>query len=269
MKKSFANVLLILGALAAGILVQVIAAATVMVPAMVFLRMEEIPIGLTVLVTHVFILLCFGAWYIALCRPDKSVGSGLKKIINTKSILIIALLAVGGCFFTNFIMPIATLIIPESIVQAYMELMETAGFGESLLPTIAAVAIAPFGEELLFRGVVYHYACNMVSHIIDRKKAFYIANTVQALAFGIFHGNLIQGIYAFALGLLLGYIRERFGSIWAPIFAHILINSCSAFLWEPIVLRMPESLIVYAAGAGASFFVLWLGFKFGGEAIRE
>ena len=78
MKKSFANVLLILGALAAGILVQVVAAATVMIPAVVFLKMEEIPIGLTVLVTHIFILLCFGAWYLLVCCQKISLRSSWK-----------------------------------------------------------------------------------------------------------------------------------------------------------------------------------------------
>lgn len=266
MKKSFANVLLILGALAAGILVQVVAAATVMIPAVVFLKMEEIPIGLTVLVTHIFILLCFGAWYLLVCCQKISLRSGLKYAFKGKNVLIIVLLAVGGCFFTNFIMPIVTVFIPESIVQAYMEMMETAGFGESILSTIAAVLVAPFGEELLFRGVVYHYATNMLSDMGNRRKAFYIANVIQALAFGIFHGNLIQAVYAFGLGLLLGYLRECVGSIWASIMAHILINACSAFVWEAIALRMSESLLVYACAGAVSFIIMLLGFKIGGPA---
>lgn len=266
MKKSLANVLLILGALAAGILVQVIAAMTVMIPAMVFLKTKEIPIGLTVLVTHIFILLCFGAWYILVCCPGMKAGISFKHTFRGKNVVIIALLAVGGCFFTNFVMPIATVFIPESIVQAYLELMETAGFGESILPTIAAVLIAPFGEELLFRGVVYHYASNMVRDMQDRRRAFYLANVVQALAFGIFHGNLIQGVYAFGLGLLLGYMRERFGSVWASAAGHIIINGCSAFLWEPLALCMPDSLLVYAVAAAVSFSIMWIGFKKGGPA---
>ena len=266
MKKSFANVLLILGALAAGILVQVIAAATVMIPAVVFLKMEEIPMGLTVLVTHVFILLCFGAWYLLACCQEIHFGSSLKHFLKGKNILIIVLLAVGGCFFTNFIMPIATVFIPESIVQAYMEMMETAGFGESILSTIAAVLVAPFGEELLFRGVVFYYATDMLRDMGDRRKAFYFANVVQALAFGVFHGNLIQGLYAFGLGLLLGYLRERVGSIWASIMAHIVINACSAFVWEAIALRMSESLLVYACAGAVSFSIMLLGFKIGGPA---
>ena len=154
-------------------------------------------------------------------------------------------------------------------MQAYIDLMETAGFGESILPTVAAVLIAPFGEELIFRGVMYHYACNIVGAMQDRRKAFYIANTIQALAFGIFHGNLVQGTYAFFLGLVLGYLRERFGSIWASILAHMLINACSSFLWEPIALLLPESLPVFAAGTAICLVVVIFGFKLGGPALKK
>lgn len=267
--KKIANILLIFAALAAGVLVQVMGALTVMIPAVVILKTPEVPMGLTVFITHVFLMLCFGAWYCFACCQESNALCTLKYTLRGKNILIILLLAIGGCFLTNFLMPIASMVIPESIIQDYMELMEAAGFGESIFPTIAAVAIAPFGEELLFRGVVYHYATNMVRDLSNKRRAFYISNVIQALAFGIFHGNLIQGVYAFALGLLLGYLRERFGSIWASIMGHILINACSAFIWEPLALRMPESLMVYAVASVACFGVMWLGFQLGGPAQKE
>ncbi|MFQ7713992.1 MAG: type II CAAX prenyl endopeptidase Rce1 family protein [Agathobacter rectalis] len=38
---------------------------------------------------------------------------------------------------------------------------------------------------------------------------FALANLMQAALFGLFHLNWIQGIYAFALGIVLGYVRTR------------------------------------------------------------
>ena len=170
---------------------------------------------------------------------------------------------------TNFAMPLASMVIPEDIMQSYIDLMETAGFGESILPTIAAVLIAPFGEELIFRGVMYTYACRIVENVRSRKAAFYIANTIQALAFGIFHGNLVQGTYAFFMGLVLGYLRERFGSVWASILAHMIINGVSSFLWEPIALLLPETTITFVIGTAICLVVVIFGFKLGGPAIEE
>ena len=53
---------------------------------------------------------------------------------------------------------------------------------------------------------------------------FWAANLLQALLFGIFHMNMIQGIYAFCLGLVLGYVCNRGGSIYYSILLHMLFN---------------------------------------------
>lgn len=289
MKSSVKNVLLLLGALAAGFLLQVIAAFAVIIPAVVVKQMQIISMGLngtpqetemlnqvvtdvmgpTVLVTHIFLLVGFALWYgFGCCRKRNAIAT-FRNTFRSRNILIIVVLSLGCCYLTNFVMPIAGEIIPENIMQSYLDLMESAGFGESILPTIAAVLIAPFGEELIFRGVIYHYACNLASAMPDRRKAFYIANAIQALGFGIFHGNLIQGTYAFFLGLVLGYLRERFGSIWASILAHMLINGCSSFLWEPIAIRLPETIGVFAVGAVICAMIVFIGFKMGGPALQK
>lgn len=289
MKSSVKNVLLLLGALAAGFLLQFVAAFAVIIPAVAVKQMQIISMGLSgtpqetemlnqvmtdvmgpaVLVTHIFLLVGFALWYGFGCCRKRNAVTTFKNTFCSRNILIIAVLSLGCCYLTNFVMPIAGEIIPENIMQSYLDLMEAAGFGDSILPTIAAVLIAPFGEELIFRGVIYHYACKLVSTVPDKRKAFYIANAVQALGFGIFHGNLIQGTYAFFLGLVLGYLRERFGSIWASILAHMLINGCSTFLWEPIAMRLPETIGVFAIGAVICAVVVFVGFKMGGQALQK
>ncbi len=289
MRGSFKNVLYLLGAFAAGFLLQFVAAFAVMIPATVVKQMQIISMGLsgtveetkmlnqlvtdvmgpTVLVTHIILLISFALWYGFGCCKKRNAAITFKTTFIGKNVVIIAVLAIGSCYLTNFAMPLASLVIPENIMQSYIDLMEAAGFGESILPTVAAVLIAPFGEELIFRGVMYHYAGNIVSGMPNRRAAFYIANSIQALAFGIFHGNLIQGTYAFFIGLALGYLRERFGSIWASILAHMLINACSSFLWEPIALLLPESMMVYTAGVVICLIIVIFGFKLGGKALKD
>ena len=47
----------------------------------------------------------------------------------------------------------------------------------------------------------------------------------SSLLFGLIHLNVLQAIFAFALGLVLCYAYERSGSIWTPIFLHTFINA--------------------------------------------
>ena len=51
-----------------------------------------------------------------------------------------------------------------------------------------------------------------------------MANLIQALLFGIFHMNIVQGIYTCLLGFLLGYMAYRYDSILAPMITHALFN---------------------------------------------
>ena len=51
-----------------------------------------------------------------------------------------------------------------------------------------------------------------------------MAIVVQAIMFGVFHMNKLQGIYAFVLGLGLGYIMYLYDSLIITIIIHILFN---------------------------------------------
>ena len=61
-----------------------------------------------------------------------------------------------------------------------------------------------------------------------------------ALLFGLYHANLSQFFYAFALGLLLAYVYFYTGSLKAPILLHMLFN----FYGSAVVLLLPESGIL-------------------------
>ncbi len=223
--------------------------------------------GLTLVFAHLAMLICFALWYYFGCgRPKLKDAKG---VFTPGSVVVTILVAGGMCFFVNFALPVATLIIPESIMENYEALMEQAGFGIDMLAIIASVLIAPFGEEFICRGVVFHYAKRMVSDLENRRKAFWIANTVQALMFGILHGNIIQGSYAFVMGLALGYLRHRYNSLLPAIFAHMLINGVSSFAWEPLASLLPESYVVYFIGAIIFLGVTFAGLCIGGPAEKK
>ncbi len=224
-------------------------------------------IGLCLVLAHVMMIVCFALWYRFGCgKPRLKEAKG---VFAPKTLLVVFLVAGGMCFFTNFALPVMEPIIPEKIMQNYIDLMEAAGFGVDALAIFASVCLAPFGEELLCRGVIFYYGKKMVADLENRRTAFWIANTLQALMFGIIHGNIIQGSYAFIMGLALGYLTHRFRSIVPAIMGHMLINAASTFVWEPVANTLPESIGVYAIGAAVCLAVAFGGLYIGGPAEKK
>jgi membrane protease YdiL (CAAX protease family) len=82
-------------------------------------------------------------------------------------------------------------------------------FGLSLLCLAALPALA---EELFFRGYVQAR--------LRRRLGLVGAIGLSSALFGLFHMDLRQGLYAAAAGLLLGFLRERFGHLGVPMLAH-------------------------------------------------
>ena len=53
---------------------------------------------------------------------------------------------------------------------------------------------------------------------------FAAANAIQAAGFGLFHMNPVQGAYAFLIGLALGYVARRCGSLLPAMALHAVFN---------------------------------------------
>lgn len=66
---------------------------------------------------------------------------------------------------------------------------------------VSAVIAAPLLEELLFRGMIY----KRLRDLCSAKTAI----LVSAAFFGIFHGNLVQFVYAFIIGIMLAFVYEK------------------------------------------------------------
>ncbi|HHV28823.1 CPBP family intramembrane glutamic endopeptidase [Acetivibrio mesophilus] len=119
----------------------------------------------------------------------------------------------------------------ENISKEYEQIMERVMDGNSIIVFITVGVMAPIIEEIIFRGLVLN----------ELKKALpiYPAITLQALIFGIYHLNLIQGLYAALLGIVLGIVTEKTRSIWAPILIHISFNSLSTLI-NKVPINIPE-----------------------------
>ena len=166
-------------------------------------------------------ILIFGTWYS--CQFQGSLQFPADKFCNSKMILGLILVVPGLQIASSLITGFSALFFP-GWMDFYEKLMENAGFSSSpsLLLIIYAVLIGPIEEELTFRGVILSSA--------QRAFPFWAANLFQALLFAVFHLNPIQGIYAFFVGLFLGYVYHRSGSIWISSLLHMLYNGFGTFL---------------------------------------
>lgn len=158
-------------------------------------------------------------------------GLGMKKgrikkdthKVNGFAISGILFLFAGASLFVTLFMEGVSVLLPE-VMEKYAEMMESSGLTEmSLISTIATLVLAPLAEEIVFRGITFKFARSF-------SKKFWIANCIQALAFGIAHLNIVQGTYAFALGLLLGYLYKKYNTLIAPMLGHCVFNFAGTYL---------------------------------------
>jgi membrane protease YdiL (CAAX protease family) len=131
------------------------------------------------------------------------------------------LLAIGNHLLISGAMD---LLIPHlgKLGEDYIDMMNVFFEGNVILTFISTIILAPISEELIFRGVIMKKA----RHAFP----FAVANVMQALLFGVLHGNIIQGTYAFVLGLSLGYVTYKFESILPAILIHCMLNLLGSYL---------------------------------------
>lgn len=201
----------------------------------------------------------FSVWYYYACMKGDFRNTNIKKVLQPVNVLAVVLLAIGMCFFVNFQMPIVNLVLPDNIVQQYNSMMESAGFGVELIPTIICLTLAPIGEEFLFRGVLFYYLTRVFELKFPKRTAFWGANIIQAFLFGLFHMNPIQGGYAFLIGLVLGFLYYQYKSVLPALIVHVVNNFLSAFIWPIVIEYLPQSNEMYTVGAGLSLCVVVLG----------
>ena len=93
--------------------------------------------------------------------------------------------------------------------QSAAQLFSEGKFAERLLLT---ALLAPAAEELMFRGLLLR----RLSVFCGENRALLFS----ALAFGLFHGNLTQGIAAALLALILGWIYLKTDALLLTICMH-------------------------------------------------
>ncbi len=165
------------------------------------------------------ILFCIGIFIYDKCRSKNKLSSYFRcdkisgrfiigffgmLLLGYSAATIIQNLTISGMFAIG-ISPIAEeyLTVPE-LNPAYL-----------VTEVIFTAILAPVAEELMFRGVI-------LRRLSSVSQTFAIF--VSAAIFGLMHGNLLQTILGFVMGIILGYAAVKTGSLILPIAGHIFIN---------------------------------------------
>jgi membrane protease YdiL (CAAX protease family) len=101
--------------------------------------------------------------------------------------------------------------------QAVQTLRMASSWTERLVAGIFTIGLAPLGEEILFRGILYP--------TIKQAGFPKIALWVTSLAFAAIHLNVETFIPLLVLALLLTLLYEKTNNLLAPITAHAVFNA--------------------------------------------
>ena len=96
---------------------------------------------------------------------------------------------------------------------AFVEVSDMITSNPLFVTIICAGILIPIVEEILFRGLIFNR--------IKCQYNFVAGLLISSLLFGIYHANIVQGIYATLLGIFIGFAYHKTKSILIPIFIHM------------------------------------------------
>lgn len=145
-------------------------------------------------------------------------------------------------YFANAFVALVVYIAASMVVQIVIKAIfgesynadETQDLGYSALggveiavAFICLVVLAPFTEEVIFRGFMFRG--------LRRHLPFWITALAVSAIFGLVHGQWNVGLDVFAMSLISCYLVEKTGSLWPSIFLHVLKNAvafCIVYLYN-------------------------------------
>ena len=177
------------------------------------------PLMILNFVQELITLACFGLWYYF--REKKyQYRPNYKKAFSIKNVLSIAGIAFLGQYALDLLMILVYFVMPGIFAQ-YVDLMKNLEINAAN-PVLMIFCVGIFGplvEEVLFRGMVFGK--------LRRVFSFWPAALISGAIFGLYHMNLVQGIYAGVFGIILAYVFEKTETIWGCYLLHAFFNLSS------------------------------------------
>lgn len=178
-------------------------------------------------------------------KLEQQIGAEIPEKAPLSKYWTVGVFGMAGCIAATCLMAMIQLVFYDGQYQQTAQTVYSAG----IITQILGLGIAiPVAEELMFRGILYKR--------FRERQGFMYSAVWSALLFSFMHTNTTQMIYTFLLGILLSYLYEKYGSMRAPAFLHIILNTCSVIFTELGVFNwMAENPMRMAAAVIACAFL--------------
>ena len=118
---------------------------------------------------------------------------------------------------------------------------------------ISITIMAPLVEELLFRGAIQ-------GHLLRKGMNPWAALFIASAIFGIIHMNPVQIPFAFAIGMIFGWLYYRTGSLVPGIVGHFLNNSIACIQMATLTKEDMNTTTIEWLGEGPTYALFALSF---------
>ncbi|MCM1122593.1 MAG: CPBP family intramembrane metalloprotease [Eubacterium sp.] len=133
--------------------------------------------------------------------------------VMPRHLILTAVLAVSSSLGLNVLLALTNLVESSAGYQDVAQRQYSVVFGAGM---VLFGLISPITEEIVFRGLIFNRMRRYFPHAA--------AVVASGILFGIYHGNLVQGLYGGCMGILMAYLYERMHSFVIPCFFHAMAN---------------------------------------------
>lgn len=175
------------------------------------------------------LLVAIGAPWLIRRRRTTLQTMGMQRLVKFSDIVLAPVAAIIYLVASGLLVYLVTILAPGfDMTQA-----QEVGFDgltyryEYILAFITLVVLAPVAEEMLFRGYLYGKLRQVASS--------WVTILIVSVLFAALHLPAEQlqwnvAVDVFALSVVLSFLREKTGSIWAGVLLHMMKNGLAFYL---------------------------------------
>lgn len=185
-------------------------------------------LGLFTAVSALLMVVVTVGWILARVGPRATLAVLGRRAVKIRDVLWSLVHGVIAYVVVTFGVGVALVWLVESLdrqvppVQEGLQEAIQGGEVYGAVAIVSAVVLAPLGEELLYRGVLLR--------ALHRRLPAWPAIGVSALVWAATHFEPFVVVSVFPLGLYLGWLQVRHGTLVVPVLVHALFNGTTVLL---------------------------------------
>ena len=152
-----------------------------------------------------------------------------KNLFTVLGITLLAVMFSSGLGYLSYQLPL-----PKNVLQYFTQLendytktvltiIQIDSIGELLISLFILALLPAVCEELLFRGGLQNFLCRWTQKP-------WLSIIIVSFIFSAVHFSGFGFLSRFALGVILGFLFHKTGSLWSSILTHFINNALAVFM---------------------------------------